>query len=165
MTANESSERVREMLEAVVDALDLDADVVVEDDGETITGTLVGDSLGLAIGRHGQTIDALQHLAFRIAAGGSDERRRVVIDAGGYRERRASVLHRQADQAADDATQFERPVSLDAMGAAERRLVHEYLRDRSDVETYSEGAEPARQVVVAPLDAGAAATANTEDTG
>ena len=142
---------MRELLEKVVDALELDAEIQVSDDGEVVTGALVGDDLGLVIGRHGQTIDALQHLAWRIAVREGDERRRVVIDAAGYRDRRAAALQAQADQAAADALRFSRPVALDAMTASDRKVVHEYLRDRGDVETYSEGDEPDRHLVVAPV--------------
>jgi spoIIIJ-associated protein len=142
--------RVRRLLEEIVDALDLDAEIEVSDDGELVTGKLVGEDLGLVIGRHGQTIDALQHLAWRIAVRENDERRRVVIDAAGYRDRRAAALQAQADQAAADALRFSRPVALDAMTASDRKVVHEYLRDRGDVETYSEGDEPDRHLVVAP---------------
>jgi spoIIIJ-associated protein len=150
--ASETPEaRVRRLLEEVVDALDLDAEIEVSDDGEVVTGKLVGEDLGLVIGRHGQTIDALQHLAWRIAVRESDERRRVVIDAAGYRDRRAAALQAQADQAAADALRFRRPVALDAMTASDRKVVHEYLRDRGDVETYSEGDEPDRHLVVAPV--------------
>jgi spoIIIJ-associated protein len=143
--------RVRELLAQVVEALGLDAEIEVSDDGDVITGALVGEDLGLVIGRHGQTIDALQHLAWRIAVRDSEERRRVVIDAAGYRDRRAAALQGQADQAVADALRFGRPVALDAMTASDRKVVHEYLRDRGDVETYSEGDEPDRHLVVAPL--------------
>jgi len=151
VSADTPEARVRGLLEEVVDALDLDAEIQVSDDGEVVTGTLVGEDLGLVIGRHGQTIDALQHLAWRIAVRESDERRRVVIDAAGYRDRRAAALQAQADQAVADALRFSRPVALDAMTASDRKVVHEYLRDRGDVETYSEGDEPDRHLVVAPL--------------
>ena len=151
VSADTPEARVRELLEEVVDALDLDAEIQVSDDGEVVTGTLVGEDLGLVIGRHGQTIDALQHLAWRIAVRERDERRRVVIDAAGYRDRRAAALQAQADQAVADALRFSRPVALDAMTASDRKVVHEYLRDRGDVETYSEGDEPDRHLVVAPL--------------
>jgi spoIIIJ-associated protein len=148
----DTHEVVRDLLERVVDSLGLKASVEVRHDGETVTGTVHGTDLGLFIGRHGQTIDAVQHLAYRIAlAHGGGERRRIVIDAEGYRARREEALHRQADQAAEDALRYARPVALDAMTASERKLVHEYLRDRGDVETYSEGEEPERHLVVAPL--------------
>jgi spoIIIJ-associated protein len=145
---------VHEVLEEVVEALGLKGSVSVESEGEIVTGTVHGEDLGLFIGRHGQTIDAVQHIAFRIAlarGAGDEGDLRVIIDAEGYRARRAEALHRLADQAADDARRYGRPVALDAMTASERKLVHEYLRDRGDVETYSEGDEPDRHLVVAPL--------------
>jgi spoIIIJ-associated protein len=143
---------VRELLERIVAALDLRASVDVEEDEEAIHGTLLGAELGLFIGKHGQTIDAVQHLANRVAFNAQDgPRKRVIIDAAGYRERREGALQRQADRAATDALRYGRPVAMDAMGSFERRIVHEYLRERGDVETYSEGEEPDRHLVVAPL--------------
>jgi spoIIIJ-associated protein len=149
--AAEVESAVRELLELLVERLDLEAEVDVRREDDTVTGALVGDDLGLFIGRHGQTIEAVQHLAQRIAFRGQPSDMRVVIDAAGYRDRRASALRREADDAADRAVQGGRPVALDAMTASERRLVHEYLRDRGGVETYSEGEEPDRHLVVAPL--------------
>ena len=148
-----ASDRVRAVLEAVSDALGLDAEVRVEESDEEIRGVLEGEDLGLFIGRHGQTIDAVQHLAFKVANRDSSRGAgvRVVVDAAGYRARREQALHRQADQAALDAVSGDRPVALDAMSETERKVVHEYLKDRDDVETYSEGTEPDRHLVVAPL--------------
>ena len=146
----DGAQALRTLLDTVVDALDLDAEVEIEDDGETLTGRLEGDDLGLFIGRHGSTIEAVQHLAQRVAGGDGPARRRIVVDAAGYRQRRAEVLQRQADEAADRAVSSGRPVALDAMTSSERRVVHEYLRDRGDVETHSEGDEPNRHLVVTP---------------
>jgi spoIIIJ-associated protein len=151
MATTAASDALNELLEKVVDALGLDAEIAVDDDGDLVRGKLSGDDLGLFIGRHGQTIDAVQHIAMRVVANAAGERRLVEVDAEGYRERRAEALRGQADDAADEALRFGRPVSLDAMGASERKLVHEYLRERGDVETYSEGDEPHRHLVVAPL--------------
>jgi spoIIIJ-associated protein len=147
----EPAERVEELLDRVLDATDLDGEVEVEEDEETLRANVDGEDLGLLIGRHGQTIDALEHLAARVAFHGESARKRVVIDAAGYRARRAEILERQADRAVEEALQFARPVALDSMVASERRVVHEYLRDRHDVETYSEGEEPDRHLVVAPV--------------
>jgi spoIIIJ-associated protein len=146
-------ERVRDLLERVSEALALDAAIEVTEDDEGIRATLSGEDLGLFIGRHGQTIDAVQHLAYKAAnRDGVRPGVRVVVDAAGYRARREQALHRQADEAAADAVKGGRPVALDAMSATERRVVHEHLKDRDDVETYSEGTEPDRHLVVAPLD-------------
>jgi spoIIIJ-associated protein len=151
---SEAADRVEELLGRVTEALGLDAEVLIEEGDGGIRATLEGDDLGLFIGRHGATIDAVQHLAFKIA--NRDARRddavRVTVDAAGYRERREEMLHRQADQAAARAARSGRPVALDAMSATERKVVHEHLKDRDDVETYSEGTEPNRHLVVAPLD-------------
>lgn len=151
MSEDDPVEIVRDLLEEIADALDLDADVEVEERDGTIRGALVGEELGLFIGRHGQTIDAVQHLAYKAVGRRDTPGPRVVIDAAGYRDRREQVLHRQADQAAGDATRRGAPVPLDPMGASERKVVHEYLKDRDDIETYSEGAEPNRHLVVAPV--------------
>ena len=147
----EPAERLRELLERVVSATGVEASIEVTEDDETLTGILEGEDLGLLIGHHGHTIDALEHLAFRIAYRDTEPRKRVTVDASGYRERRGAVLRRQADRAAGEALESGRPVALDAMTAAERRLVHEHLRDRHEVETYSEGEEPQRHLVVAPV--------------
>jgi spoIIIJ-associated protein len=146
-----AAERVRKLLEQVNEALALDATVEIEQEDGVIRATLHADDLGLFIGRHGTTIDAVQHLAYRIAAAADDGPQRVIVDAAGYRERRESALARQADEAAEDAVRSGRPVALDAMSATERKVVHEHLKDREDVETYSEGNEPDRHLVVAPL--------------
>jgi spoIIIJ-associated protein len=145
------AERVRDLLERLNEALELDAEVEIVEDGEQIRGILHGDDMGLFIGRHGQTIDAVQHLAFKVAARGESPAPKVEVDAAGYRDRRRQALERQADQAAADALRSSRPVALDAMSATERKVVHEYLKDRGGVETYSEGTEPDRHLVVAPL--------------
>ena len=149
---SDSGDRVKDLLEHVSEALALDADVIVEEEGRMITATLEGDDRGLYSGRHGQTIDAVQHLAFKVANRDSGRGGvRVIVDAAGYRARREQALHRQAEQAAADAVDGGRPVALDAMSATERKVVHEFLKDRDDVETYSEGTEPDRHLVVAPL--------------
>jgi spoIIIJ-associated protein len=152
--APERAERVRELVAKVSEALGLGADVHVEEGAEGIRAVLEGDDLGLFIGRHGQTIDAVQHLAFKAVNrdAARDAAVRVTVDAAGYRSRREQALHRQAEQAAEKAVRSGRPVALDAMGATERRVVHEFLKERGDVETYSEGNEPNRHLVVAPLD-------------
>jgi len=143
--------RVQELLERIVDGVGIDASVHVEEDADEIRADLEGDDLGLLIGRHGQVIDAIQHIAYRVACKGNAVRKRVVVDAAGYRERRAVALRAAADQAAEAAVHDRRPVTLEAMSALERKVVHEHLKSRHDVETYSEGEEPDRRLVVAPL--------------
>jgi spoIIIJ-associated protein len=146
----EPAELLEELLEEIADALRLEVEVEVEEGGGTLAGHLDGDDVGLFIGRHGQTIDAVQHLAQRIVFPEGPSSVRVVIDANGYRDRRAAALRAEADDAADQACSSGRPVELDPLPPFERRIVHEYLRDRGDVETHSEGDEPERFLVVTP---------------
>ncbi len=141
---------LRELLEEVVDGLGLDADVRVEQVDGVLTGDVEGEDLGLFIGRRGQTIDAVQHLAQRIVFRGGSPEARVVIDADGYRDRRAEALRSLATDAAEDALRSGEAVELDPMPASERRIVHEYLRERGGVRTHSEGDEPERYLVVEP---------------
>jgi spoIIIJ-associated protein len=148
----EPAELLEELLEEVAAGLGLDAEIEVEEQPGVLSGRLIGDDVGLFIGRRGQTIDAVQHLAQRIVFPDGPSPVRVQIDADGYRERRAELLRGDADDAADEAIRDGRPVELDPMPASERRIVHEHLRERGGIETYSEGDEPDRHLVVAPLD-------------
>jgi spoIIIJ-associated protein len=147
----EPAERVRAILERVVDALEVEADVEVDEDPEQIVGRVDGEDVGLLIGRRGQTIDAVQLLCYRAAFRGLQDRKRVVVDAAGYRERRQEAIERQADRAAERALKTSKEIELEPMTPSERRVVHQHLKDRAGVETFSEGDEPERCVIVAPL--------------
>jgi spoIIIJ-associated protein len=148
----EPAERVRAIVGRVVHALGLRATVDIDESDDEIRATVNGDDLGLLIGKHGSTIDALQHIAFRAAFRGDGDRKQVTVDAAGYRERREGALHRMADRAAAEALQYGRPVELEPMRATERKIVHTYLSERTDVETHSEGDEPDRRLVVSPVE-------------
>lgn len=148
---DEPAEVLEDLLAEIAEGLDLDVEIDIAERDGLLTGSLRGDDVGLFIGRHGQTIDAVQHLAQRIVFHDGPSDVRVVIDADGYRERRAETLRGDADDAAEEALRTEQPVEMDPMPASERRVVHEHLRDRGDVETHSEGDEPARRLVISPL--------------
>ncbi|HEU0315999.1 MAG TPA: R3H domain-containing nucleic acid-binding protein [Solirubrobacteraceae bacterium] len=143
------AEELRDLLETLLEAMDLDGEVVIGETDDALVGTVEGDDLGRFIGRHGQTIEAVQHLAQRIVLRGGGGPR-VIVDAAGYRARREATLRAQADEAAEAAVRTGRAVELEPMSSAERRFVHEYLRERGGVETHSEGDEPERRLVVAP---------------
>lgn len=148
----EPEEALEELLEEIGDAFGLDVRVEVEQSAGVLSGRVKGEDVGLFIGRRGQTIDAVQHLAQRIVFPGGPSPSRIVVDADGYRERRAELLRDDADDAAEEALRLGHAVELDAMPPSERRIVHEYLRERGTVETHSEGDEPDRYIVVSPLD-------------
>lgn len=147
----EPAAALEELLEEIAEGLGLDVDVEVEKGEGVLSGRLKGEDVGLFIGRRGQTIDAVQHLAQRIVFPDGPSSVRVSIDADGYRERRERTLQEDADEAAEEALRSGRPVELDPMPPSERRIVHEYLRERGGVETHSEGDEPERRLVVSPL--------------
>jgi spoIIIJ-associated protein len=142
---------LQEVLEEIADALGVEADVVVEASGDDLQGKFVGEDVAPLIGHHGATLDAIQHVAYRIAFRGSENRGRVSVDAAGYRERRAEALRGVADQAAATAVRDGAPVPLEPMSALERKVVHEHLKARVDIETFSEGQEPSRHLVVSPV--------------
>jgi spoIIIJ-associated protein len=143
-------EALRELLEEIVDALGIEVEVEVEESDGLLSGVIRGDDVGLFIGRHGQTIDAVQHLAQRIVFPAGPGGPRILIDADGYRDRRAELLCDDADEAAEEALRTGRPIVFDPLPSWERRIVHEHLRDNAEVETHSEGDEPERYVVVSP---------------
>jgi spoIIIJ-associated protein len=141
-------------LQAVLEGLQLPGRVGIS---QTADGNLVGEVTGcdaaLLIGKHGETIDSVQYLAAQIvrrAEGGS--RRRVVVDAEGYRARRAARLESLALRAAKEAIQHGEEIELDPMGPHERRIIHLALESHPGVVTRSEGEEPRRRVIVEPSD-------------
>lgn len=139
--------RVRQLVERVVGALGLRARIEVRESADELLAVVEGDDLGLLIGRHGQTIDALQYVANAILRR-SDEDKPVTVDASGYRERRRAVLDDLAVRSAERVLETGERVALEPMAPIERKLVHQRLQDVAGVATLSEGAEPNRYVVV-----------------
>jgi spoIIIJ-associated protein len=148
---DEPTERVREVLKRLIAHLGLRGSVDVVEREEDIFADISGPELGLLIGKHGSTLDAIQFICSQAAFRGAADRKRVIVDAAGYRERREATLRRHADRGVADALRYGRPVELDSMGAQERRVVHTYLKDRPEVDTHSEGDEPFRRIVITPL--------------
>jgi spoIIIJ-associated protein len=146
---SEAAGLVRRLLELTEDAIGARFSIAIEEDDATITATCSGTDLGLLIGKHGQTIDALQYLTnavlHRHGVG-----KEAVIDAAGYRDRRHDALAAIAQRAAAEALATGRPVELEPMTSVERKVVHLHLKDDERVETGSDGSEPNRFVVVRP---------------
>ena len=141
----------RALLDRSLAALGVPGTVSISEDDDEVTATVSGRDLGVLIGRHGQMIDALQYLANAMAHRAvGEERRRIVIDAAGYRARRTATLESLARRSAEQASATGRRVELEPMSSVERRIVHEALKDDPEVETESEGSEPHRYVVVIP---------------
>jgi spoIIIJ-associated protein len=150
---SDAAHDARELVLRIVRALGIDARVDVRETEETLLVTCSGEDVALLIGRHGQTIDAVQYLLNAIAhrSQGAD-RKEVVVDAAGYRDRRRATLESLAVRTAQQVTSSGREVELEPMTAVERKVVHLRLKDYDGVETTSEGTEPNRYVVVRPAD-------------
>jgi len=141
---------LRELLTHVTSAIGLRCRIEIEESPDAITAVCSAPDLGLLIGRHGQTIDAVQTLANAILRQDENARKQVVVDAAGYRDRRRRTIEALAVHSAEEALRSGDRVALEPMSSGERRLVHERLKEYGGVETSSEGDEPNRYVVVLP---------------
>ena len=140
---------LREVLDHITAGIGVRCRIELTEDDEVVTASLTGGDLGLLIGRHGQTIDAIQYLVNAVAYRAyGDDRKDVVVDAAGYRERRRETLESLALRSAERAKASGEPVELEPMTSIERRIVHLRLQDEPGVSTHSEGDEPHRYVVV-----------------
>jgi spoIIIJ-associated protein len=148
---SELAASVRELLERIVREIGIHARLAIEEGEETLIASFSGRDLGLLIGKHGQTIDAIQYLANAIVyRGQTEDRKAIVVDAAGYRERRKASLDTLAVRSAERAAQSGQRVELEPMTAVERKVVHLRLKDYPGVATSSEGTEPNRFVVIDP---------------
>ena len=143
---------LREFLLRVCSALGVAPALEIHESSENLVANLSGPGLGLVIGKHGQTIDAIQYLANAVVGRTAGSDAVVVVDAAGYRARRQASLEQAAERAAQRAVQTGGAIALDPMTAVERKIVHLYLQGRTDVETERDGSEPNRYVVVRPAD-------------
>ena len=151
---SELAAEARALVTRIVDGIGVTGRIDVEESDELITVSCVGSDLGMLIGRHGQTIDAVQYLANAVMwRRHPEDRKEVVVDAAGYRERRRTALEALALRSADRALSDHEPVELEPMTAVERKVVHLRLKEFDGVETTSEGTEPNRYVVVHPSSA------------
>ena len=148
---SEDAALLRELVERIAREIGVQCTVEIEDTEDELRAVCDGYDLGMLIGRHGQTIDAIQYLAHAVIFRGRyEERRPVIVDAAGYRDRRQATLDALALRMAEQASATGQPVELEPMTAVERKIVHEKLKDDPEVETASEGTEPNRYVVIFP---------------
>ena len=142
-----------DFLNKVFDAMDLTVklDVTVDDQDkeQTINIDIVGDDMGVLIGKRGQTLDSLQYLTSLIVNKESDDKfSRVRLDTENYRSKREETLKRVAQKTAYKVKKTGRPYKLEPMNPYERRIIHSALQNYNDISTYSEGEEPFRRIVV-----------------
>lgn len=150
-SAASPQERAESFLSGIFRAMGLTVAMARRETEEGVLYDLSGESLGILIGKHGQTLDALQYLT-NLAAnrGGAEERIHVILDVEGYRSRREETLRRLAGHLAEKACRIHAEVRLEPMNRHERKIIHMALQDNYRVSTYSDGDEPYRCVVIAP---------------
>ena len=147
----EQEERARKFLDDVFAAMKIEVGLQRSETEEGVLFQIEGESLGILIGKHGQTLDALQYLTNLAANRGvSGERLHVLLDIEGYRARREETLTRLAGHLAEKACRIGQEIHLEPMNRHERKIIHMALQDSRKVSTYSAGDEPRRYVVIVP---------------
>lgn len=142
--------RAREFLDNVFVAMGLRVDMEFKTEGKIMKIDLIGDNMGIIIGKRGDTLDALEHLVNLSVNKGDGEYVKVVLDTENYRARREQTLIKLAKSLANSATKNNRKITLEPMSSNERRIIHATLQNNADIETFSIGEEPNRKVVISP---------------
>ena len=142
----------QDFLSGVFGAMELPVEITMEYNQEngSLDIDFAGEDMGILIGKRGQTLDSLQYLTSLVVNKEQKEYVRVKLDTENYRKRRKETLENLARNIAYKVKKTRRPVSLEPMNPYERRIIHSALQNNKFVETYSEGNEPYRHVVVAP---------------
>ena len=145
-----TEERIETFIKGLLEHMGSDAvPHAVKTADETYLVDLVGENLGILIGRRGETLDAIQHLTNYAVNRGQNKRVRINVDAESYRLKREQALQRLAQKVAGKVTRYRRNITLEPMNAYERHVIHAALQDHPDVTTFSTGTEPNRRIVVA----------------
>ncbi len=147
---DEAIAKAKEFLQKIFTAMKIEVAMekfINKNDG-SVTFKLHGDDMGILIGKHGQTLDALQYLTNLVANKNSADRVRVIIDVEDYRDRRVETLTRLANRLADKVKRTGERVALEPMNPHERKIIHMALQGDRRVTTLSEGDEPHRHVVI-----------------
>ena len=142
-------EKIELFIKGLLEHMDSDAVPHAFKSGEGYSVDLVGANLGMLIGRRGETLDAIQHLANYAVNRSASKRVRINVDAENYRLKREESLQRLAVKVAGKVTRYRRNITLEPMNAYERHVIHAALQDHPDVTTFSTGTEPNRRIVVA----------------
>ena len=141
-------EKIEIFIKGLLEHMGSDAVPHAWKEDDTYRVDLVGDHLGMLIGRRGETLDAIQHLTNYSVNRDNSKRTRINVDAECYREKREESLKRLATKVAGKVVKYRRNITLEPMNAYERHVIHAALQDVPDVTTFSTGSEPNRRVVV-----------------
>ena len=143
------ADKAKKFLSDIFAAMNLDVTIEVSEAEDGVVLNLIGDNLGILIGKHGQTLDSLQYLANLTANKGLlEEKVRIILDIENYRNRREETLRRLALRLADKVRRTGERIVLEPMNRHERKIIHMALQDNYRISTYSSGDEPYRKVVI-----------------
>lgn len=142
--------RAKQFLAKVFEAMNLNVNMELEENGQELFINLSGNGLGILIGRRGETLNALQYLVNLCANKNQLKKNKIILDVEGYRKRREETLEKLALRLAEKAKKRGRNIVLEPMNPQERRIIHTALQGRDDIYTYSEGEEPFRKIVISP---------------
>lgn len=147
---NTMDDGAKKFLDEIFAAMEMEVNVTVRmnDEDNSLDIELAGDDMGILIGKRGQTLDSLQYLTSIIVNKGKEEYIRVKIDSENYRRRRKDTLEKLAKNLSSKVKKTGRNVTLEPMNPYERRIIHSYLHDDDEINTYSVGDEPTRKVVI-----------------
>ena len=148
------AEEAQDILDALLDRMDLDTSVDIREDGERVTLDVTGPDAGRAIGRKGQTLDALQFLVNKIVNRFPRARRHIIVDSGDYRERHDDGLVSMANRQAKRAVQQDKVITLEPMSARDRRVIHLSLAKFPGITTESNGEGLGRRIRIIPAGRG-----------
>lgn len=144
-------EQAEKYLTGILQAFSDDLSINVTREDNNLTFNLSGEKIAMVIGKRGQTLNAIQHLVQVMFNRQSSEFYRIVVDAEGYRSRRAETLKQLANRLADKAIKIRKNVTLEPMPSYERKIIHSVLQDNPRVETHSDGSDPNRFVIIKPI--------------
>lgn len=143
------AEKAEEFLTSIFEAMKLEVRIAPMDTKDGVVMNLIGENLGILIGKHGQTLDSLQYLANLAANKGLvEDKVRIILDIENYRSRREDTLRRLAMRLADKVRRTGERIVLEPMNRHERKIIHMALQNNYRISTYSSGEEPYRKVVI-----------------
>ena len=145
----DSLDDAKTFLISVLNSMDINADIDIKEENDIIKINLKGPKMGLVIGYRGETLDSLQYLVSLVVNKNQENPyKRVVLDAENYRHKREETLIRVAQKTAYKVKKSGRPYKLEPMNPYERRIIHSALQEYTDINTYSEGEEPFRRIII-----------------
>jgi len=150
VTSNATPEsRAKKFLTDVFTCMGMPIEMDIVREEKMMKINLSGDNMGIIIGKHGDTLDALEHLVSLAVNRGDDDYVKVILDTENYREKRRATLVRLAENLASSISEQKKKITLEPMSSNERRIIHATLQNNKNVDTYSIGEEPYRKIVIA----------------